>query len=140
MNVVGGQQPSNKPPHGNPWGRREVRQAHLVGIAGAGMRALAEVLLGWGWKLSGSDLTIGPARHLAGRGVRLCEGHAAAHLPPDTELVVHSDAVADDNPELRRAAELDIPTLSYFEMLGYPGGGRNPWKIDHHGHGRPRAD
>ena len=56
--------------------------------------------------------------------MRLFAGHAAEHLPPETELVVYSDAVPPANPELRRAAELGIPTLSYFQMLGRLGVGR----------------
>ena len=94
------------------------RRAHLVGVAGAGMRALAEVLLGRGWRLSGSDLSIGSLEHLARRDVELHAGHDAAHLPPQTDVVVYSDAVSADNPELRRAECLAIPTLSYFQMLG----------------------
>ena len=101
-------------------GRRspEKRRAHLVGVAGAGMRALAEVLLGWGWELSGSDSAVESLEELAATGTRLFGGHAADHLSGTTELVVHSDAIPPDNPELRRAAELGIPTLTYFEMLG----------------------
>lgn len=102
----------------HPWSHSDTPGAHLVGIAGAGMRALADVLLGWGWKLSGSDLAIGSVRELARDGVRLSEGHAAENLPPETELVVYSDAIAAGNPELHRADELGIPTCSYFEMLG----------------------
>lgn len=82
------------------------------------MRALAEVLLGQGWRLSGSDLQIEPVEHLAQFGVQLHRGHAPAHLPPQTELLVYSDAVPSDSPELGRAAELGIPTYSYFEMVG----------------------
>lgn len=93
-------------------------RAHLIGIAGAGMRSLAEVLLGWGWELSGSDLAPEPAAALAAAGVRIHKGHTAGHLPPRTDLVIYSDAVPAENPELCRAAELGIRSLSYFEMLG----------------------
>jgi UDP-N-acetylmuramate--alanine ligase len=102
----------------------QPRRVHLVGIAGNGMRALADVLLGWGWRLSGSDLNIAPVQALADAGLRLFQGHAAERLPPETELVVYSDAVPPANPELRRAAKLGIPTLSYFKMLGQLGVGR----------------
>jgi UDP-N-acetylmuramate--alanine ligase len=106
-----------------PAARREAncpapRRAHLVGIAGAGMRALADVLLGRGWQLSGSDLAIDPVGHLARAGVRLHRGHSAVHLPPHAHLVVYSRAVPPSNPELRRAAELGIRAYSCFEMLG----------------------
>ncbi len=96
----------------------ESRRAHLVGIAGAGMRALAEVLLGNGRELSGSDRAIDRTLQQALPGVQLYDGHRAEHLPSKTELVVYSDAVPADNSELQRAAELGIPTHSYFETLG----------------------
>lgn len=104
--------------HKPPADRRKPPSAHLVGIGGSGMRSLAEVLLADGWKLSGSDLVELPVTSLANAGVSIHHGHHAENLPADTELVVHSDAIAADNPELRRAAELGVPTRSYFEMLG----------------------
>ena len=80
------------------------RRVHLVGIAGTGMSALADVLRQAGWTVSGSDMAI--------------SGHAAAHIAPETEQVIYSSAVPPQNPELRRAAEMGIPTLSYAQMLG----------------------
>ena len=88
------------------------RQAHLVGVAGNGMRALADVLVGWGWPISGSDLDPFPARRLAAAGASLFQGHAAEHLPPD-------------NPELRLAVERGVEVLRYFQMLGRLGLGQN---------------
>ncbi len=101
-----------------PDGVRGVQRAHLIGIAGAGMRSLCEILLSWGWELSGSDLVTSPARSLAARGVRVRQGHSAGHLPPGTDLVIHSDAIPPENPELRQAARRGIPTVTYFQMLG----------------------
>ncbi len=89
------------------------------------MRALADVLVGWGWTVSGSDLDPSPAKHLVATGASLFQGHAAEHLPPDADLVVHSDAVPPDNTELRLAAERGLEVLSYFQMLGRLGVGRN---------------
>jgi len=105
------------------------RRAHLVGIAGSGMRAMAEALLGWGWKLSGSDLILDGVHPLGALGAHLCQGHAAEHLPAAAELVLFSDAIPADNPELRRAAELGIPTVSYFQMLGRLSEGRRTLAI-----------
>ena len=82
------------------------------------MRSLADLLLGWGWEISGSDLAPDAAGHFAAAGVRVHTGHEAAHLPSGTDLVIYSDAVPADTAELRRAAESGIPRLSYFEMLG----------------------
>ncbi len=100
------------------------RCAHLVGIAGNGMRALADVLVSWGWTLSGSDANAVEVSRLACAGVQGYAGHAAENVAHDTELIVYSDAVPPDNPELRRAAELGIPALSYFQMLGRLSAGR----------------
>ena len=93
-------------------------RAHLVGIGGAGMRSLAEVLLGWGWRISGSDVSPGPVQFPVQAGVQVYQGHAAAQVAPETDLVIHSDAVPADNPELVRAEEMHIPVQSYFQTLG----------------------
>lgn len=111
-------------------GNRSIaRRAHLVGIAGSGMRAMAEALLGWGWKLSGSDLHLDGVHPLGALGAHLCQGHAAEHVPAAAELVLFSDAIPADNPELLRAAELGIPTMSYFQMLGRLSAGRRTLAI-----------
>ncbi len=93
----------------------EKRRAHLVGVTGSGMRALASVLAGWGWQLTGSDLRTEPEGI---PGVKLFAGHCPRHLSPDVQWVVHSDAIGPENPELRRAAELGIPTATYFQAVG----------------------
>ncbi len=98
--------------------RTRLRCVHLVGIAGSGMRALADVLAQWGWRVSGSDCSVDGARALASAGVQLFAGHAVEQIPPETDLVVYSDAVPAENPELRRAAAWGIPTISYFDVLG----------------------
>jgi UDP-N-acetylmuramate--alanine ligase len=82
----------------------EGQHAHLLGICGNGMRALANVLSGWGWSVSGSDLSL--------------QGHAAENLPADSDVVIFSDAIPPENPEICRARELGIPRLSYFQALG----------------------
>jgi len=98
---------------------RAPRRAHLIGINGTGMAALAQVLDDWGWRLSGSDRMLGPiAQHLAARHAALHQGHAAAQVPGDAELVVYSDAIPPDNVERRQATAGGIPTCSYFELVG----------------------
>jgi len=90
---------------------------------------MAEALLGWGWKLSGSDLHLDGVHPLGALGAHLCQGHAAEHVPAAAELVLFSDAIPADNPELLRAAELGIPTMSYFQMLGRLSAGRRTLAI-----------
>ena len=94
--------------------------AHLVGICGSGMKALAELLIGLGWKVSGSDLRDLSSlnRTMRERGVRIHSGHDDSFLPRDVDLVVHSPAVGPNNPELRMATRLGIPQMSYSQMLG----------------------
>jgi UDP-N-acetylmuramate--alanine ligase len=95
-----------------------VGRVHLVGIAGAGLRSLSEVLLRWGWKVSGSDLAPESAAELCAAGARIYRGHAAAHLSPRPDVVVYSDAVPPENPELTLARQWGLLTLSYFQALG----------------------
>jgi len=97
---------------------RSPRRAHFVGIAGSGMRSLAAVLLGWGWYVSGSDTAPESVRFLAARGAKIHAGHASHYLPSGSDVLIYSDAVPESNPERRRAAELGIPTQSYFQVLG----------------------
>lgn len=92
--------------------------AHLLGIAGSGMRALAKVLCGWGWKLTGSDVSSDAIESVDLSAASIRRGHAAENVPADADIVIHSDAVAADNVELRRAAELGIPTATYFQVAG----------------------
>ena len=95
-----------------------TQRAHLIGIAGSGMQALAEVLHERGWLLSGSDLDPSGAAWLAAAGVRIHAGHAAEQVPADADLVIYSDAVPEGNCERRRATELGLFQRSYPSMLG----------------------
>ncbi len=95
-----------------------VRQIHLVGIGGAGMSGIAEVLLNLGFEISGSDLaetdTVCRLREL---GARIEIGHRAANLG-EADVLVSSSAVAPDNPELAAARERRTPVVARAEMLG----------------------
>jgi UDP-N-acetylmuramate--alanine ligase len=95
-------------------------KAHLIGICGSGMRALAELLLDLGWSVTGSDLSPSEsARHaLEQRGLIVPVGHRAAYLPPDANLVVYSPAVPEANAERVAATRRGIPQYSYTPMLG----------------------
>lgn len=105
------------------------RVAYLVGVCGSGMKALAEVLIGRGWRVLGSDLqSDSPAGEtLRSRGVRVFSDHSAAQIPDDCELLVYSSAVKADNPErewarereaARAADERRFDSFAYHEMLG----------------------
>jgi UDP-N-acetylmuramate--alanine ligase len=89
----------------------------MVGIGGIGMSGIAELLQGAGYAVSGSDLVASPATaRLRSVGVRVAEGHAAAHVgAPD--VVVTSSAVPSDNPELAEARRRRIPIVGRGAML-----------------------
>ena len=92
-------------------------RVHLVGIGGAGMSALATVLLERGHEVSGSDLRGGPAcAALAALGATIAVGHAA-HNVDGADLVAVSTAVPAANPEPARARELGIPVVRRAELL-----------------------
>lgn len=97
-----------------------LRSAHLVGICGSGMRALAELLTGLGWHVTGSDLqpTSPSLDLLKSRGLRVHQGHNRDFVPHEVDVVVYSPAVPAENPERKIAAELGLLQLSYSEMLG----------------------
>ena len=99
-------------PQGVPWGR-----VHFVGVGGAGMCALAEVLLADGHAVSGSDLVASAAtRRLAKLGAEVRLRHADAAVE-NADAVVVSTAIGDANPELRRARQLRLPVLARGELL-----------------------
>jgi UDP-N-acetylmuramate--alanine ligase len=100
---------------------RPIGRAHFVGICGAGMKALAEMASGLGWRVSGSDAG-GPAERLRGmrrRGWRVHRGHQDRFVPQDADVLVYSPAVGPSNPERLAAEQLGIPQYSYSGMLGH---------------------
>jgi UDP-N-acetylmuramate--alanine ligase len=93
---------------------------HLIGVCGAGLRALAELLSDSGCRVSGSDLTLNPrtAAVLRTAGVDLRAGHSAENLPAACERVIHSAAVPPDNCERAAALARGTPVQSYPQFLG----------------------
>ena len=100
-----------------PHGMGRVRQVHFVGIGGAGMSGIAEVLHNLGYDISGSDLRDNEVtRRLSTLGIKVLVGHAAANLS-GCDVVVVSTAIAADNAELVAAREQRIPVVPRAEML-----------------------
>jgi UDP-N-acetylmuramate--alanine ligase len=97
--------------------KHKVRHVHFVGIGGAGMSGIAEVLLTQGYQVSGSDLAGGPVtRRLVGLGARVHPGHAAENIA-GADVVVVSAAVPEDNVEVVAAREKSIPVIPRALML-----------------------
>src|SRR4029079_2246739 len=90
----------------------QPRRVHIVGVAGAGMSAIALVLARMGHSVSGSDIKRAAVlERLAAAGVDVHVGNRAEHVPLDADAVVYSTAVSRTNVELVAAAERGIPVL-----------------------------
>ena len=97
---------------------RAGRRIHLVGIGGAGLSAIARILLGRGLQVSGSDLRASElTAKLADEGARIHIGHAAAHVT-GAEAVLASSAVPDAHVEVTAARQLGIPVYRRREFMG----------------------
>ena len=97
--------------------KHAIRHIHFVGIGGAGMSGIAEVLLNLGYRISGSDLSDSATlRRLAGLGIQTFVGHAASHIA-EADAVVTSTAVQAVNPEVIAARERRIPVVPRALML-----------------------
>lgn len=92
---------------------------HLVGIGGAGISAIAQVLLGRGFVVSGSDVQANALTAvLQAAGATIYQGHDATHVAGADALVI-SSAVSESNPEVQAARGLGIPVLKRADLLGH---------------------
>ena len=97
--------------------KHAIRNIHFVGIGGAGMSGIAEVLLNQGYRISGSDVADGSVlQRLDQLGMRVSVGHAPANVA-GADVVVTSTAVQTDNPEVQEAQRLGIPVVPRALML-----------------------
>jgi UDP-N-acetylmuramate--alanine ligase len=97
--------------------KHAIKHIHFVGIGGAGMSGIAEVLSNLGYVISGSDLSDSATlKRLASLGITTYVGHAASNVA-GADAVVTSTAVQSDNPEVIRAREMHIPIVPRALML-----------------------
>lgn len=96
---------------------RRIRKVHFVGIGGAGMSGIADVMNTLGYEISGSDLTENVSTgNLQKAGVKVYQGHDAAYVK-NVDVVVISSAIKADNAEVVSARKLRIPVVPRAEML-----------------------
>ena len=94
-----------------------IGTVHFVGIGGIGMSGIAEILHSLDYRVQGSDAAENAnVRRLTGMGIDIRIGHRAEHVG-DAAVVVHSSAVAADNPEIVAARARMIPVVRRAEML-----------------------
>lgn len=96
---------------------RRIRRIHFIGIGGAGMSGIAEVLLNQNYEISGSDLreSVNTMR-LQAMGAVIFVGHSAENVN-EVDVVVNSTAIDESNPEIKAAREKRIPIVRRAEML-----------------------
>ncbi|WP_282167094.1 UDP-N-acetylmuramate--L-alanine ligase [Shewanella japonica] len=96
---------------------RRIKKIHFVGIGGAGMGGIAEVLVNEGYQISGSDIAVNSVtERLQSLGAKIIIGHQAASVT-DVDVVVVSTAIDKQNPEIIAAKERRIPIVRRAEML-----------------------
>src|SRR5919199_5999905 len=94
----------------------DPRPVHFVGVAGAGMSALAELLARRGVRVTGCDASPSATADLERLGITVAAGHDPAHADSARALVVTS-AMPKEHPELARARALGIPVVRRAEAL-----------------------
>ncbi|MCP4411646.1 MAG: UDP-N-acetylmuramate--L-alanine ligase, partial [Gammaproteobacteria bacterium] len=101
--------------HGDDRGK----YVYFIGIGGAGMSAIAKILINEGYTVSGSDMECSPATYELGRlGVRINTEQNGECLEPDTNLVITSAAINENNLDLKKARSLGLKVVKYSEFLG----------------------
>src|SRR5690606_41888548 len=97
---------------------RRIKHIHFVGIGGAGMCGIAEVLKNQGYKVSGSDnKASNTTAQLEANGIEVYIGHTAKNIK-GANLIVVSTAIDKENPEITTAIESRIRVVRRAEMLG----------------------
>ncbi len=97
---------------------RRIKHIHFVGIGGAGMCGIAEVLKNQGYCVSGSDIKVSKTTaHLEANGIKVYIGHAVENIK-DANVIVVSTAIDVENLEVKAAIEHRIPIVRRAEMLG----------------------
>lgn len=96
---------------------RRIKRIHFVGIGGAGMCGIAEVLLNMGYAISGSDIRVSKnTERLKEMGADIYIGHTESNVK-DVDVVVCSSAVNEENPEVKAARAARTPIVPRAEML-----------------------
>ncbi len=96
---------------------QKVKNIHMIGIGGAGMSGIAEILLNLGFTVTGSDIhSSSVTDHLESLGAKLFIGHSPGNVAT-SDVVVYSSAVKEENTEIQAARERNIPVIKRPEML-----------------------
>ncbi len=96
-----------------------MKKVHFIGIGGIGVSAVARMMLHEGKQVSGSDRSKSEITEvLEAIGVRVFYDQKAENIPADTDLVVYTVAITDENPELQQAKKMGVKLLTYPQFVG----------------------
>lgn len=97
----------------------QSKHIHFIGIGGIGISGLARLYLHEGWQVSGSDaVKSANTEALAAAGAHVVYEQVATNITPDIDLVVYTEAMAEDQPEILAARASGARMINYFEALG----------------------
>lgn len=97
----------------------DYKNIYMVGIGGISMSGIAEILKHWNFNVWGSDWAkSSQTEWLENNGIKVNIGQVSENITKDIDLVVYTAAIKEDNPELVRAKELEIPTIERGDFLG----------------------
>ena len=98
---------------------RDYKNIYMIGIGGISMSGIAEILVNWGFKVSGSDMSENAmTEKLRSNGINVNIGQVKENITKDIDLVVYTAAIKSDNPELVEARNLEIETVERGKFLG----------------------
>lgn len=101
-----------------PLASRKIKHIHMIGIDGISMSGLAEILIHMGYKISGSDIkTSNRTKKLEALGAKIYPYHSGENVV-GADLVVHSAAIKEGNPELENAVRMNVPVIDRATLLG----------------------
>ncbi len=97
---------------------KKYNKIHMVGIGGVSMSGIAEILVNWGFTVTGSNNVENEnTNKLENAGIKIFIGHNAENVV-GSDVVVHTAAVKEDNIEIKTAKSLGIPTIERADFLG----------------------
>ncbi|MBI2635036.1 MAG: hypothetical protein HYW79_00615 [Parcubacteria group bacterium] len=99
------------------------KKAHFIGICGAGMSAVAKLLIDYGWQVSGSDDNFYPpvSEYIKRHNINFKKGYSPSNIPKDTSLIIigrHSGLTKEENKEVEAAFSSGVSVKSFPEVLG----------------------
>ena len=105
---------------------KKYKNIHMIGIGGVSMSGIAAILLNWGFHVTGSDRSDSETLNKLNQlGIKVTVGHNLEDVAK-SDVVVYSAAVKQDDPEMQKAKELNIPTIEradldieFYKNLGF---------------------